>query len=67
MEIFPVETLELDINNNLESLNKWFQINKLSLNATKTKFMIFRKRKQIQTTEIFMNNIKTVYFFRDNL
>ena len=35
IEIFSVETLELDINNNLGSLNKWFQINKLSLNATK--------------------------------
>ena len=41
-----------NINNNLESLNKRIQINKLSLNATKTKLMIFRKRKQTQTKNI---------------
>ena len=45
METFSAETLELDINNNLESLNRWFQINKLSLNASRTKLVIFRKKK----------------------
>ena len=48
METYSVETLDLDINNNL-----W--MNKLSLNATETKHRLW-KRKQIQTPKIHEKN-----------
>ena len=35
--------LERRVNEQLESIDKWFRINKLSLNYSKTNFMIFNK------------------------
>ena len=49
-ENFP--SFESNINSNLEILNNWFKLNKLSLNVEKTKLMIFRK-KNILTPSIF--------------
>ena len=46
MEHFPADSIEPEINNNLEYLNRWFKLNKLSLNVAKTRSMIFRKRKK---------------------
>ena len=50
------------INNNANTeigeISEWFKINKLSLNANKTKFMLFRMpQKSIQNPIISINNI----------
>ena len=45
-----------DINNELEKVNTWLKLNKLSLNAQKTKLMVFH-RNQKQGDEI---NVKLV-------
>ena len=36
--------LKRDINNELEKITLWLKMNKLSLNAQKTKFMIFHRK-----------------------
>ena len=45
IEDYSSHSFESDTNGNLEILNNWFKLNKLSLNADKTKLMIFRKKK----------------------
>ena len=44
-------SVESDINGELEIINNWFKLNKLSLNAEKSKLMVFRK-KNILTASI---------------
>ena len=43
----------------LGKLNKWFQVNKLSLNIQKTNFMIFGNKKESQKDYIIHNNSNT--------
>ena len=52
---FPIDSIDIEVNNNLEYFNKWFKLNKLSLNIAKTRVMIFRERKKITP----INNIST--------
>ena len=40
----------------LEILNDWFKLNKLSINVDKTKLMIYRKKRQILTINVNLNN-----------
>ena len=48
IEDFDTNNLEAEINKELEQVNTWLKVNKLSLNVGKTKIMIFhRKRKHI--------------------
>ena len=48
-EDFEKDSLEHQINEELKRLNIWLKLNKLTLNATKTKSMVFhRKQKQIE-------------------
>ena len=51
-------SFETNVNSNLEILNNWFKINKLSLNPEKTKLMMFRKKKQINPVVINFNNVQ---------
>jgi hypothetical protein len=41
-----LEEIETNINNDLKALSIWFQLNKLSLNIHKTKFMIIKSREK---------------------
>ena len=56
-----IENLTQIMNNELEKLAKWLQVNKLSLNADKTHYMIFSSVDAI--TNIVINDaiIKRVY------
>ena len=46
---------ETDINNELEKVNTWLKLNKLSLNTQKTKLMLFhRKQKHIDEVSVIM-------------
>ena len=45
---------ETEINNELENVNVWLKQNKLSLNAQKTKLMVFH-RKQKKFNEIYLS------------
>ena len=41
-----LNTLYTNLNKDLQILNDWFKTNKLSLNVSKTQYMIFNKKKQ---------------------
>jgi len=47
-----IKELHLKMKNDLCSLSQWFRVNKLSLNISKTKYMLFHNRNSITETEI---------------
>ena len=47
-----------NINIHLEKNNVWLKLNKLTINVSKTKFMIFHKRRGIPQLDLLLNNIK---------
>ena len=57
LEDFPALNREQEINKELEILNTWFQLNKLTLNVEKTKCMFFHKRRAVPPINISMNNM----------
>ena len=56
LEDFPVQNRPMLINNELERVNTWLKLNKLTLNVEKTKSMIFHKCRIIEHTKWSMNN-----------
>ena len=46
-----------NINIHLEKINVWLKLNKLTVNVSKTKFMIVLKRRDTQQLGLFLNNI----------
>ena len=57
IEDFGQQNTEVEINTELEKVNTWLELNKLSLNAQKTKFMIFhRHQKQIKDFNVCIDN-----------
>jgi len=44
--------LETKVNSDLIILNEWFKANKLSVNANKTYFIIFHRKKELDTTKV---------------
>ena len=49
LEDFDQNHMQTEINSELNKVNLWLKLNKLSLNANKTKLMVFhRKQKQIK-------------------
>ena len=54
LEEFDHLNKEGDINGELEKVNTWLKLNKLSLNAQKTKLMFFhRKQKHVDVSQLF--------------
>ena len=54
LENFEKDNLEHQINDELKRVDIWLKLNKLTLNTTKTKSMVFhRKQKQIETLHFF--------------
>ena len=54
---FGQQNTEVEINAELEKVNTWLKLNKLSLNVQKTKFMIFHKhQKQIKDLNVCIDN-----------
>jgi hypothetical protein len=45
------------INRELDKVNTWFEVNRLSLNVKKTQFMVFSNRRLLSEPEICINNI----------
>ena len=66
LEDFNQNCLAAEITNELDKINTWLKINKLSINVDKTKFMMFRtKQKRVDPIIIHFNNIviEKVCFF----
>ena len=57
LEDFLAIHREHEINKELEKLNNWFQLNKLTINVDKTKCMLFHKRRAATPINISMNNM----------
>ena len=53
-----LQTLELNVNQNLKLANEWFTANKLTLNVGKTKVMLFSHRVVTEQTNFSINNTK---------
>ena len=69
LEDFPAQNRSMLINNELERVNTWLKLHKLTLNVEKTKGMIFHKRRKIEHTKWSINNrtidiVSQFYFFR---
>ena len=59
LEDFDPVCVETEINNELERVNLWLKLNKLSLNIKKTKLLVFhRKQKKIQDITILIDNVQ---------
>ena len=53
-----INSLQSCINENLQMVSEWLQVNKLSLNISKSHFMLFtRKRTDVHDIDIEINNI----------
>ena len=48
--------LSIIVSNELDKLNEWFAVNKLSLNLSKTNFMLFTNSRRDQNISISINN-----------
>ena len=48
------------VNNELEKLDIWFRVNKLSLNVNKTNFIMFTNKKQLRPTVSIVLNGKNI-------
>ena len=57
LEDFPALNREQELNKELEKLNIWFKLNKLTLNVDKTKCMLFHIRRSVPSINLSMNNI----------
>ena len=44
-----VNSIQLNLNHDLDNLNKWLISNKLTLNTTKTEFMLIGSRQKLST------------------
>ena len=51
-----IDAVEQQLNTELVLINNWFQANLLSLNVTKTSFIIFGRKKNL-TANIYINNV----------
>ena len=56
LDDFPLVNKEFEINCELEKVNTWLKLNKLSINVDKTKCMFFHKRRPIIPLQFSMNN-----------
>ncbi len=49
------ESLTEVVNNVLQNLSEWFKVNKLSLNVTKTNFLVVGGNRHINTAQLYLN------------
>ena len=53
---FSFEELCKEVSDELSRLNKWFKVNVLSLNVSKTNFIIFAGRKMCRCKNIYLKH-----------
>ena len=56
LDKFPGENREIVVNSELEKVNTWLKLNKLSINVNKTNCMFFTKRRHLTPLQFSMNN-----------
>ena len=57
--VIVIQNLEITLNAELLKITDWLAANKLSLNASKTKFMVFHSdKKVVRYPKLFINDVK---------
>ena len=56
LEDFPANNREIAINKELDKVNVWLKLNKLTLNVEKTKCMFFRKKRTPEKISLSIDN-----------
>ena len=56
LDDFPLVNRKIEINCELEKVNTWLKLNKISINVDKTKCMFFQKRRSITPLQFSLNN-----------
>ena len=56
LDEFLGENREIAVNSELEKVNTWLKLNKLSINVNETKCMFFTKRRHLTLLQFSMNN-----------
>ena len=56
LEDFTIHNRHIEINRELDKVNAWLKVNKLSLNVEKTKCMIFYKRRHLNPMQFSIND-----------
>ena len=59
--------LSIIVSNELDKLNEWFAVNKLSLNLSKTNFMLFTNIRRDQNVSIRINNCEIDMVYKTKL
>ena len=57
LEDLNSKTMNDDINSCLDEINVWLKLNKLTVNVSKTKFMVFHKPRDVPKLNLSLNNI----------
>ena len=63
LEDFNSVTMNDDIESCLDKINVWLKLNKLTVNVSKTKFMVFHKRRDVPDLNLSLNNINVESFY----
>ena len=64
LEDFNSEKMNDDINSCLDEINVWLKLNKLTVNVSKTKFMVFHKRRDVPKLNLSLKNINIYLILR---
>ena len=66
-----VNSIQLNLNHDLDNLNKWLISNKLTLNTAKTEFMLIGSRQKLSALsnplELSINNVPIEHVSSENL
>ena len=61
---YTVENVDVIIGEGLKSLHTWFNTNQLSMDITKTNFMVFKNRKQVYIPQYFKPPIIQCFIYK---
>ena len=55
-----IHNIETSLNEDLENVHNWLRANKLTLNMTKTQFMLIGSRQRLSTVTVSPNSIAII-------
>ena len=53
--VYSVDSIELNLNEDLASVSEWLTANKLTLNKSKTEFMITGSRQSTKSLDVYID------------
>ena len=64
LEDFSSLNREYKINRDIKKMNIWSELNKLTLNLEKKKYMFFHKRRTVDPFHILLNSKQSLFIFQ---